>query len=95
MASRRKVRITGKARAQLADIYEYSLCQWGKVAAEKYIREIEYAINEAAAERKITRINPDFSNTNPYCIVKSHNIFFEFTETELIVLAVLHSKMNI
>ncbi|WP_298868388.1 type II toxin-antitoxin system RelE/ParE family toxin [uncultured Gimesia sp.] len=90
-----KISHTLIARAKLKEIYAYSCDHWGEKVAQKYMDDLEAAIQQAAREQGGTKSNPDFSTRFTYSPARKHYLFFEIRDDTLFLATIFHAVMNI
>jgi len=84
------VQITPAARADLAEIFEYTRAKWGAAQAERYLREIDAAMKRAAAKPRLDRRREDLPGA-PLCAPAGRHLLFYVVEgRQARVLRVLH-----
>lgn len=85
-------RLTRKARADLADIWNYTAELWGVVQAERYIRQIEMELTAASLGTALVR------PIDAYWRVRSGHrfcIFRKLPDGDIEVIRILHERMDI
>ncbi len=89
-----RVTLTPKAKADLDDIWYFTLARWGMDQAEKYIRDLwETMKNQVSGPGNST----DIDDVRPgYKKVRagSHVIFFKVAPEGIDVVRILHKKMD-
>jgi toxin ParE1/3/4 len=91
----RAYRLASGAESDVRQILEYTLEKWGAKQAATYAASLESAIEKLASGEIYGR---EFSKTLPDIRVlrcEHHFIFFQFSETALLVLAILHQQMDL
>lgn len=74
--------VSPAARVDLDQIWDYTCERWDAKQAEKYIREIQRAIERITDYRKHA--------------VGSHTLYYRITDTDLInVVRILHQRMDV
>jgi toxin ParE1/3/4 len=91
-----RVEYTPRARADLADIWDYTLGRWGVAQADQYVRDIDATAHAVAAGATPTR---DLAEARPgYRRATSGSHFLILRDGDdgaLIVVRVLHRRMAI
>lgn len=89
-----EVILTPKAKADLSDIWDYTLAQWGVEQAEKYLRELWSVIKEQAGD--ITKSVDIGDVRKGYRKIRagSHVIFFKVTNNGVDIVRILHQRMD-
>lgn len=85
-------RLTRKARADLADIWNYTADLWGIAQAERYIRQIEMELTAASQGTALAR------PIDAYWRVKSGHhicIFRKLPDCDIEIIRILHERMDI
>lgn len=93
--SRRYV-LSPAARADLEQIWDYSGDRWGDGQAEKYVYEIQRAIERVVDNPEIGRacdeVRPDYRKH----AVGSHTLYYRIVSVDMIdVVRILHQRMDI
>ena len=84
-----------RSKADLGDIYAYTLQSWGRVQADTYLDKIELAFNQLLDNPKIGRERPDIKDGYRCLNIEKHILFYKIAKTEIHILGVLHSRMDI
>lgn len=91
----RAVLFTPRARRDIDDIWDYSVARWGDEQAERYVRAIQLAIEAIAADPRralpCDDIRPGYRKHRS----ASHVVFVRLAEDDLIVVRVLHARMDV
>ena len=93
----RKYFIQPAASARLEEIYRYSLQQFGKTQADRYL-DAAFARFDDIAERKVTwrRIPSEFGVDGFFTRYQSHFIFWKMrADGEVAIVAILHQRMDL
>jgi len=94
MSKSRPITLRPKAIADLEDIFNYSVQEFGITRAEHYILELNEAFTNLADGPHIGNdygyVKPDLKGV----AVVSHIVFFKYTDTQLIVIRVFHKSMD-
>ncbi len=89
-----RVVLSPRAKADLNEIWEYSLIQWGVEQAEKYVRELWSVIEAQASELNqsidVGNVRPGYRKARS----GSHVIFLKVTIEGIDVMRILHRKMD-
>ena len=89
-----RVTLTPMAKADLADIWDFTFARWGMGQAEKYVRDlwaaIEKQVTHLANSIDIGDVRPGYRKVN----AGSHVIFFKMTPGGIDVVRILHQKMD-
>jgi toxin ParE1/3/4 len=91
-----RVEYTPRARADLADIWNFTAARWSEAQADRYVRDIDATAHAVAAGAAQTR---DLSEARPgyrRAVSGSHLLIVrDGDEGALIVVRVLHRRMDI
>ncbi len=82
------------ARSDLEDIWTYSRLQWGLNQAEAYLRDIQRAIEAAAANRRRGRPCDDIRQGYFKLAIGSHILFYRQADGDIDVVRILHQRMD-
>jgi toxin ParE1/3/4 len=84
------------AQADLEQIWDYTRGRWGVDQAEEYLRELQRAIEQAAANPRIGRACDEIRPGYRKLAAGSHLLFYRVTGKEVIdVTRVLHQRMDV
>lgn len=84
------------AQADLEQIWDYTHEHWGVDQAEQYLRELQRAIERAAANPRIGRACEEIRPGYRKLAAGSHVLFYRVTTEEVIdVVRVLHQRMDV
>jgi toxin ParE1/3/4 len=92
MTSNRKVRLSVDAEDDLTDILEYTIETWGQERAETYRSRLFQGFRDLADYPALGRTRNEFGLGTRDHIVGQHVIIYRFTDTELIVLRIVHVR---
>lgn len=88
-------RITPRAKADLKNIWSYTLGVWGEAQADKYVREIYARFEWLAARPNIGKHRPDIGR-DYYCFAQGrHLVFYLIREHGIDIIGVPHKEMDI
>jgi toxin ParE1/3/4 len=89
-----RYRLTPKARADLSHIWHNTQETWGSDQAERYLREIEQAL-ERLGENPALALNSDHIRKGYLRFrVASHVLFFKRRDTIIEVMRILHGRQD-
>ncbi len=77
------------------EIERYSVKQWGRKTADKYLDDISAALDRLRENPEILRLEPDFAPGLFFYGVKKHFLVCDFREETVIVLTVIHTSMDV
>jgi len=87
-------RLTPAARADLDAIWTFGEAQWGVDRAERYIRQIQGAVETVAADprrgRRCDEIRPGYFKF----AAGTHILFFRCDEDVIEIVRILHQRMD-
>jgi len=84
------------AQADLEEIWDYTHERWGVDQAEEYLRELQRAIERAAANPRIGRACDEIRPGYRKLAAGSHTLFYRVTAAGVIdVVRVLHQRMDV
>ena len=87
--------LSPKARSDLEEIWLYSLREWGVRQADAYVAEIFRVIQGVASGDIRTRPADDIRPGLKRVRSGRHVVFFRETETALVVVRLLHGRMDV
>lgn len=76
----------------MREIWTYSVQQWGRRVAAKYVRELTSAIEAVASDPHLGVAMDDLQCRKQ--VFRSHVIFYAPAEHRIIVIRVLHQQMD-
>lgn len=87
-----RLRFRPAARADIAGIYEFSRQRWGIARAEAYVEQIDAAIR-GALERPARA--PEAHSPFRHVRAGSHLIFYRIEHDGIMIVRVLHQRMDV
>lgn len=88
--------LSAAAQADLEQIWDYTHEHWGVDQAERYLRELQRAIERAAANPRIGRACDEIRPGYRKLAAGSHVLFYRATTEDVIdVVRVLHQRMDV
>lgn len=90
----KRVAFSPKARADLSDIWDYTLAEWGVAQAEKYVRELWAEMQKQARDPSTSIDIGDVRKGYRKARCGSHVIFFKVTGEGIDVVRILHRRMD-
>lgn len=87
-------RLTEAADRQVQDIWRYSRDRWGAARATAYLAEIDEALTKAVMTPSLLRPRSELGKGIVARKVMSHIAYGVIVDDELIVVAVLHGRMD-
>ena len=89
------VRLTERTLHDLITIEEYSIENWGKRVANRYLDDIEAALQRISDDSEILRDEPNFHEYLFFYRVNKHLLVCDVQPGAVFVLTVLHANMDI
>ena len=93
--SQYQIILSPRSKADLADIYAYTLQSWRKVQADTYLEKIEQSFNQLLDNPQIGRERSDIKEGYRCLNIEKHVLFYKLSKNEIHILGVLHSRMDI
>ena len=87
--------VSPRAQADLDDIWDYTVEQWGVRRAEIYARLIMAAVDAVAADPHVGRACDDVRPGYRKYPVGSHVLFYRVVDEEIVVVRILHRRMDV
>jgi len=87
--------VSPRARADIDDIWNYTVEHWGDRQAEIYLRLVKAAVEAVATDPKIGRTCDDVRRGYRKYPVGSHVLFYRVTATAIVVVRILHRRMDV
>ena len=92
----RRYLLSPAAQADLEQIWDYTHDRWGVDQAEEYLRELQHAIDRAAANPRIGHACNEIRPGYRKLAAGSHTLFYRVTADDLIdVVRILHQRMDV
>ena len=83
------------AQVDLEQIWDFTHDRWGVDQAEEYLRELQRAIERAAANPLIGRACDEIRPGYRKLAAGSHVLFYRLTAEGIVVVRVLHQRMDV
>jgi len=93
--TRANVVLTDLALADLREIERYSIEKWGRRTADKYLRDVELALDRLREDPGILRLEPAFAPGLYFYRVRKHLLVCDVAGKSITVLTVIHTSMDI
>lgn len=90
----KRYRLTAAADSHLQDIWRYTRDRWDAAQANAYLAAIDAALNAAIKTPTLLRPRPELGDGMMARKAQSHVIYGFVEDDTLIVVAVLHSRMD-
>jgi plasmid stabilization system protein ParE len=89
------VALTRRALADIRAIERYSIAQWGRKPADRYIHDIEAALDRLAQNPALLSQHPEFATGVYFYRIRSHFLVCDYHEKAIVVLTIIHSSMDL
>ena len=84
-----------EAQADISDIWDYTVREWGHLQAQKYNRQLEEAAL-SLLESSLPGLSAEHVRTGyRKFLVGRHAMYFRLYETQVEVVRILHSSMDV
>jgi toxin ParE1/3/4 len=87
--------ISPRARADIDDIWNYTVERWGERQAEIYLRLLKAAVDAVAKDPDIGRECDEVRAGYRRYTVGSHVLFYRVIATAVVVVRILHQRMDV
>lgn len=95
-ASRKaRIALSHRAVSDLQSIERYSVAEWGRRTANRYLEQFAAALDRIAQQPDILRLETEFSACLFFYRVKKHYLVCDLQDDLVIVLTVVHTSMDI
>ena len=94
-ARKSKLLITERALRDISDINSYSIKEWGKRVANKYLSDIELALSRIQADQNILRAEADLHPELRFYGVNKHLLVCDVQPKAVFLLTVIHASRDI
>lgn len=89
-----RVILSPRAKLDLSEIWDYTFLQWNVEQAEKYVRDLWSAMENAASDPTKSVDIGDVRRGYRKSRAGSHVIFFKFNDNGIDVMRILHQRMD-
>jgi toxin ParE1/3/4 len=89
------IRLTPKAKADLDDIWEYTVKQWDVDQAETYMRALDATFNLLALNPRLGRNIDDIRNGYFKFPTASHILIYRLKKAQVEVVRILHKSSDV
>jgi toxin ParE1/3/4 len=89
-----EVRLTERARRDLAEIHEYSLQQYGPEAADAYVASFADAFDRLRAFPRVGVVLPAIRPPVRYLVHRRHRIMYDVVADDVLIRRILHTRMD-
>lgn len=87
--------VSPRARADIEDIWSYTVGQWGERQAEIYLRLLQAAADAVASDPEIGQTCDDVRPGYRKYRVGSHVMFYRINPNAVVVVRILHQRMDV
>jgi toxin ParE1/3/4 len=88
--------ISLRAQADIEEIWEYTAERWSDRQAEAYLRLINAAVDTVTVNPEAGRSYHDYLRPGyRKYLVGSHVLFYRVTNTDVVVVRILHQRMDV
>ena len=91
----RELVFSAHARRNLRSIFLYSLKHWGEAQADAYQMALARAFTALTDNPALGGVREDVRSDWRVLNVERHRIVYRFTDQEVIILQILHARMDI
>lgn len=88
------IRFSRRAKADIRDIWDYTVDNWGQGQAEIYLSLIDAALDSIASEPKLGRPLTGVRRSYRKHLVGSHVVFYRIKGRTTFIVRVLHQRMD-
>ena len=89
-----KVRVSGKARAELLQIYSY-LAERNPAAAESVLQEINSKLHQLSHFPFMGRERSEFAPSLRSTLVRTYLIFYTVSDEQIVIMRVVDGRMDV
>ena len=89
------VELTQRALSDLRAVEQFSIKEWGRRTADKYLDDIAAALDRLRENPEILRLEPDFAPGLHFYRVKKLFLVCDYQDDLVIVLTVIHTSMDL
>jgi toxin ParE1/3/4 len=82
-----------KAKADLKNILQHSVEQWGLTRAEQYYDDLSDGINSLKENPKLGFARDDIKAGYRQLAIEKHHVFYRLSSTQIRIIRILHDKM--
>lgn len=90
-----EIHLTHRALEDLQDIYDYSVKEWGKSVADKYLDEIQTVLILLQENPGLLKITSQISNRFKTYPLKRHWLICDVIDSDIYILTIRHVSMNL
>ena len=86
--------ISDAAQADLKDIYQYGLRQWGKAQSDRYLEKLKTQLWLLTEQPMMGTDRPELLAGNKSLPVESHTLYYRVTSDTVEIIRVLHGRQD-
>lgn len=94
MSKARKLLLTDHCIREIAAIERFSVSEWGRKVAKKYIQAFEDALSRIQADPRILSKEEQFHDKLRFYRVNKHILVCDLQDSQIVVLTVIHDSMD-
>ena len=87
--------LTDRALSDIRDIERFSVGRWGRKTADKYLDDIESALDRLSNDPALLRLEAEISRHVRFYHVRRHILVCDVRTDSIVVLTVIHCEMDI
>lgn len=91
----KRVELTQRAVTDLREIEQFSVMEWGRKTADKYLDDIAAGLDRLSENPDILRLEPDFAPGLYFYRVKKHVLVCDYNDNVVFVLTIIHTSMDL
>ena len=91
----RRLALTQSALASINEIEQYSIENWGRKVAARYIEDLEAGLLRIQEQSDLLRPQPEFHPDLCFYRINKHLLVCDLQKTSIIVLAVIQASQDI
>ena len=90
-----KVLLTHRALEDLSGIEAFSVAQWGKRTAAKYISDIDAALTRLQENPELPSAEPEFHSSFRFYRVNKHLLVCDIQAGAIVLLTIIHASRDV
>ena len=90
----RRVLLSPRAEADIVDIAAHTLANWGERQMARYVGGLDHRLGVLAAHPESGRRRTEIGSDYRSAVYGSHVIFYRVRTADILVVRVLHARMN-
>ena len=90
-----RVQLSRRALRDLRQIEQFSVREWGRKTADKYLDDIAAALDRLSENPEILRREPDFAPGLYFYRIRKHFLVCDYQDQLVIVLTLIHTSMDL